>query len=167
MKRYIKSAIRSITDESFEDQLRWANNDVTDSRTLDQLSYSEDMWIRDEVADNPNASPDTLRRLSEDISLGVRSSVARNPNTPTDILYKLLNDPDRDVRVRLTKNPNCPADIVSALSHDPEAVIRYELLCSAVVDVSEEDVMRLCNDPASYVANLAKHVAKKRGYINS
>ena len=165
MKRYIKSAIHLITDEPWDDQMKWALNDMTDSRTLDQLSHSDDVWIRDEVASNPNISSDTLRRLSEDPNPGIRGTIAGNPNTPVDILYTLLNDSDRNVRMRLSRNPNCPADIVSALSRDSEPIVKYELLCSSVVNVSKEDVMCLCNDPNPSVATLAKYRAKSRGYV--
>jgi hypothetical protein len=49
---------------------------------LGRLSCDNDEWVRDNVAANPNTSPETLVWLSCDEDWSVRCMAVRNPNIP-------------------------------------------------------------------------------------
>ena len=109
MKRYIKSAIYDVTNESLDVQGELARDPNTPAEillkltpkmspyrpnTLESYSYELEMWI----AHNPNATAEILSTLSNSKAWYVRAAVADNSNTPDDVLKKLTDDDDELVR---------------------------------------------------------------------
>jgi hypothetical protein len=75
---------------------------------LNWLSYDKNLWIRHDVAWNPNTPPETLDRLANDKYSWVRWRVALNHNTLPETLDRLANDENSNVRRGVAKNPNTP-----------------------------------------------------------
>ena len=126
MKRYIKSAILSLSDEDYAIQYDIASDPNTSPETLQELStvtdYSHVHPIQRIVAENPSTSPETLRELSKVARLDVRSCVVRNLNTPEDVLRDMANDsddwvgrPPMEILTGLAQNPNTPTDVLTHL----------------------------------------------------
>lgn len=97
MKRYIKAAVRPVTDEDFNVQRKLADNPNTNPRTLDALANTSGRtsWIRERVAVNPNTSVETLAHLAKDPYPRVREALLRNSKVPTtlrDSIMRSLSD---------------------------------------------------------------------------
>ena len=69
-------------------------------------------WYTEEVAQNPNTSPDILKKILErGNDEKVSWNAAKNPNCPTDVLRMVLERGNNDlVSWNAAKNPNCPPD---------------------------------------------------------
>lgn len=91
MKRYIKSAIGSLSDEDLDARKEVARSGVSEQYT-DQLISDSNQYVRVEVAKNPNTSPELLTKLANDRSNKVKIAVAGNPNTPPEVLCKIRNN---------------------------------------------------------------------------
>ena len=86
MKRYIKSNIVDVSDESPE--------------------------LKRSIAADPNTRPSVLAQLANDIDWAVKWKVAYNPNTPAEALVKLMTIPDTDIQVGVASNPNTPVEVL-------------------------------------------------------
>lgn len=119
MKRYIKSAVRNLSNESSDEQyIMLKNNYITRPEQLAELANSDSYSIRKEVARNPNTPADILKELSRD-SAGYYV-VGRNPSTPVEVLWEYAKDTeDCDRWVAVAENPNCPPEILEYLMHEP------------------------------------------------
>ena len=124
MKRYVKSAIGDILNESTEAKREIARNPETDVDILNKLStdYDSGTWVRWEVAFNDSTPPETLAIMSNDKEDVVRAAVACNPNTPVEVLEKLISDKDMDVRKHASENPNATPDMVERYNNDIESI---------------------------------------------
>ena len=116
MKRYIKSAITPIEDIPINEQRDYTKDPDAHPEMLRRLSLSDEPWIRQGVADNPNTPVDVLVELSFDAEYTVRVSAAMNPNLPVSDIVRLASDSNESVKVGVARNPNTPADILEALS---------------------------------------------------
>lgn len=126
MKRYIKSAVKSVSDENLEDQRSFINDPNTSPDMLRQLfegrnaSYwREDYYICLDLAKSPNTPIDILKQLSDrEFDSNIRRCVAENPSTPADILVDMYNDGVvvMDVMYAIAGNPNTPSDLLDTLS---------------------------------------------------
>lgn len=126
MKRYIRSAVKSVSDESLEDQRSFINDPNTSPDILRQLFegrnpayWREDYYICLDLAKSPNTPVDILKQLSDrEFDSGIRQYVAENPSTPADILVDMYNDgvAEMDVMYAIAGNPNTPSDLLDTLS---------------------------------------------------
>jgi len=66
VKRYIRSAIASIHDESGDTKRDLAKSDYTSARDLAALSQDSDRYVRRDVASNPNLPLDARKKLIEE-----------------------------------------------------------------------------------------------------
>ena len=122
MKRYIKSAIGSLSDEDLDARKEVARSDVSEQYT-DQLISDSNQYVRVEVAKNPNTSPELLTKLANDRSNKVKIAVAGNPNTPPEVLCKITENTVSAIRdhrflTALLKNPSTPMVYCKALVDD-------------------------------------------------
>jgi len=115
MKRYIKSAINNILDESTWFQMEQASH-TDDPRVLAQLAKSPNLQVRYRVACNPCTSISTLATLTEDSDEYVRAGVAENDNVTEDLLRKLGNDDTRVVLEWVALNNKTPSDVLIKLT---------------------------------------------------
>ena len=132
MKRYIKSAIKPVSEESTETQRHIAESSRSSSRELDDIvdalllndyalnsNDADTLWY---ISANPNVSPQTLAKLARCKTPFIQISVAENPNTPEEALRSLATSTESKVLYALLTNPSTPDDIVSKLSHIPAAM---------------------------------------------
>jgi hypothetical protein len=86
--------------------------------SLNDLSKSKYLEVREAVANNSNTSSVALTLLAKDRSSLVRSSVAANPNTPMTSLKLLAKDEYDDVREAVARNPNTSKVSLRLLAKD-------------------------------------------------
>ena len=92
MKRYIRCAVKNISDES--EHSRWR------------------------IAEDPRTRPETLREIANNLSnrspWGAYIAVTANPNTPTDVLEMLArrwaNDPQ--MLMNIVRSPNVTSELL-------------------------------------------------------
>jgi hypothetical protein len=94
VKRYIKSVVKSVADESPQTQLDLIRNPDTSTRTLDELAHaliSEGAGDRvyEALIKHPNTSADTLRYLFSYFGNEFAVFYVDNPNVPDDILLSV------------------------------------------------------------------------------
>ena len=124
MKRYIKSAITPLSEESEEVQRKIATSSRNNPMALDKLaealledptSYDKDtLWY---IVENPNTLPQTLDKLADADIPFVKISVAQCPRTPVETLRKLSKSSSSNVLYGLITNPNTPDDVLAKISH--------------------------------------------------
>lgn len=91
----------------------------TDPDRLDALAWSDEDWIRMDVASNPSTARDTLMYLADDDSSFVLQAIIGNHNVDAGILVKVSENPlvkkDSTIARALLSNKLTPVDIKSAL----------------------------------------------------
>lgn len=156
--------------------LRWsvARHPATPHDVLERLSY-EETGIAEQVAANPNTSPETLHhiaqaRRSTDVCLinvalnsnaqlrtlrilltgaaGAREGVACHPNADVDILEKLVCDENENVRITLGAFAQ-QREILARLADDESAMVRRTVAKSRYTD--EAVLAKLATDPEDRV----------------
>lgn len=184
MKKYIKSAVKSLSEDDIytkyevaqrstrkEDLWLLAKDSNWDIRHT--LTYNENLpadiltylandsmpSIRCRVAAHPNTPSDTLSLLIYDGSSDVRRNVAQNPNTPIEILYKLAEDSNRSVRAALVQNSSLPMDFRKATASD----VDYCMYFCVYFDVRDED--ELSWDEPNELADSIQKRLESGGYI--
>lgn len=193
MKKYIKSAVADLSEESRDAKLLTAIHSIRPEQ-LEELSHSPVSDIRIAVAENPNTSVSTLKDLVSDTNYWVRYAIAKNPNAPiklinmavkslgesltwdiysyysklaesTDpkILTKLSDFRDYRVRRQVASNPNTPVDVLYKLALDED---------SDVVDVAvsnpsmpEESLAQLATSGDEYARYCVAHNPDTPAYI--
>ena len=92
MKRYIKSAVRDLSNSSiWDDRYTVAKNPATRADVLEKLAHDSEMGIRYAVAGNPSTPDKVLSYLLDDNSIDVPRNVLMNSNTSDTTLKKYLN----------------------------------------------------------------------------
>lgn len=115
MKRYIRSAVKDVTSEEYEDKKEIAESSDTSSYVLKQLATDDNRFIRKAVAENKNTPAEVLKLLVADTYAGVRESVACNPNATAEVLSCLVNDYSETIRNAITLSPNVTDKILMEL----------------------------------------------------
>ena len=119
MKRYIRSAVVNISDESDDIKRSVAMYPSTDADTLTALSKDPSPKVRLFVAYNTHTPTDALISLVNDSDSSVRQKALANPRLPTEELAKAVDERggwELDI-CGVAENPNCPASILDALAH--------------------------------------------------
>ena len=119
-------AVHSLTssetlDKLADDQLvvkkAVACNPHTSALTLDHLLESgdaaTDVYLREAIVTNPNASEHVLERCSQDDDVLVRTLCAQNPNISEGLLDRLSEDPVDHVLRTVLYNPNISSDTIT------------------------------------------------------
>lgn len=102
MKRYVRAAIRDISEESWK--------------------------FKQSLAIDPETSPRDLARLAADPDPAIRKFAARNAYTPVDVLRKLAQDSYYVVRLEVLQNDSTPYDIKQHISKhldDSSGVVEF------------------------------------------
>lgn len=93
-----------------------AEDENTPTEILSQLAH-ESIELAIIVAKNPSATPELLRELSFINNIKIRESLVSNPNTPKDILFELAGEFPQEfianpiLDLLLLENPQLPLDI--------------------------------------------------------
>jgi hypothetical protein len=138
--------IKNLTPSQMMDLAKDSN---TTSDILEILSKHKDMFIRIEVARNPNTSPDTLLSLGLDyddygwvscwalqnpnikesdreyIYLNNPYYASKKTNTPKETLTFLASNNDIAIRSRVARNPNTQPETLTLLAEDKSWVVRW------------------------------------------
>ena len=123
MKRYVKSAVMSISDEDPNTKYDLAGE--PDPDILRTLSEDSDDWVVGRVALNPNTPRQLLTKLSNHHNWGVRYGIAQNTATPIRTLRKLSKDKQYQVRRAVALNPSTPREVVECIAYyDPDGDVR-------------------------------------------
>ena len=91
---------RVVLAEVTQPQTRVAENDSTDSATLERLSLSDSSEVRAAVAQNEHTLRSTVLTLAEDLSSDVRYALAENAGTNMALLELLSLDENPYVQGR-------------------------------------------------------------------
>lgn len=131
MKRYIRSAVVNIKDES--EETKW------------------------ELARNPNLRPETLREIADSLSerspWGAYVAVIENPNTPVDVLENLMRLYGGDPQVSMTIAccPNVTSELLKYI-YDHSLGHRGILSCVAGNPKTPEYILKkLSQNSYSYI----------------
>lgn len=144
MKRYIKSAITPLSNESLEDK-RMIARESDDPEVLEQLFKDNshlgeyEYFVCLDLAQNPNTPLDILEQLGNklDYDTRIRNVVAENPNTPLSLLEELYRYGGVTTAIHIAENPNVSEDLlrkISRLSATPYNKSDYFSAMAAVAD---------------------------------
>lgn len=181
MKRYIKSAIRTTSDENAKDAAKIAKT-TSDPRVLSELASDKRITVRKNLAANPHTPESALLQLVDGADFDISTNIARNPgatakvllklsqvqnlsgyavisilkhpNVTDGIIYRLAKHPDECVRGRLINNAQqLPANIIDILAKDPDEYVRRTLLRYLIDNkiISEADYVQWAKDPSEKV----------------
>ena len=125
MKRYIRSSVIGLSDESWEG-----------------LAC---------IAAEPTTRPDVLRKLYKELDIFknrsacalVLEELAKNPSTPEDVLESLFIGGSTLVKRDLVLNPNLPDHLFEAILDDQMLLSNYILVSP---DTPPEILVRIAND---------------------
>ena len=109
-----------VNEEHKERLLDTAYDLTTPRDILANLAADPDVWVRFEVALNPQTPPDALLRLAEDPDLKVREQVTSNPHTPLEALILLAEDRSAYVRSSVAGRTGVPAQTLVSLAKDSD-----------------------------------------------
>ena len=137
MKRYIRSAVVNLNDESANNLAMIAWDIDTPSEILEQISKCKnaDISVKRALAYNPNTPIDILVRYANQVlkqtlqlDVGTCLNLGRNPSLPEKYMEKFAAHKNSYVRVAVAANPNAPMHILEKLASDKELrVIRTVL----------------------------------------
>lgn len=96
----------------------------TSQENLSRLAMSEDVRIRQRVAENSKEPPAVLESLARDDSPDVRLAVSTNPSCPVDVTFAMAYDPDATVRYGLAEDANAPPGVLKILAADENPYVR-------------------------------------------
>lgn len=119
MKRYIKSAIKNISDEDFNTQRHVASDPATRVETLRGMADTNDYFMNLDLASNPSTPWDILDKFTDfrHYSSHIRAAVASNPSATKEMLYKLMKPGDPIVYKAIAENPITPLDLLEEITH--------------------------------------------------
>lgn len=154
MKRYIKSAVKSLSEEDGRFQWELATDPNTGPRELEQLAQCSDWTVRSNVAKHPNVSVKTLTELSKDTVRSVLEGVTLNPKTPASVLLNLVYS-DYSVASNIIDNPNVTAEILDKLADSSISGVRA--LVAEDTKTLPDTLSKLANDPDAPVRVRVAH----------
>ena len=120
MKRYVRAAIRDLSEEPREVLLALAEDPRTRADTLTEISNQilgkYNLAVTLAIMSNPNAPDDLLVKYSDRAyKIEVHVAIAKNPNAPEEALRKLFDCKEYRTDAWLLKNPNTPKDLIPML----------------------------------------------------
>ena len=181
MKRYIKAAVKPVSEEDGYVQWTLANNAAASPRMLSELVADDtntgvlqavamnpntpaEALLRmldlpqyypglgEHIVFNPNITPEILARLADSGSDRVKMWVARKPKTPANVLERLAKG---RMAEHVCRNPNIPRELLDKLVVHGSS----DVLCSiAVTESTPVDILERLSHNGSYLV---------RGYVAS
>ena len=91
------------------------SNQKSSRLLLDLLAHDNDLYVRYDVAENPNTSSKTLASLSYDSKI-IRLRVALHLNTSSETLDELSRYLDNHTLVRVATHPNTTPETLEKIS---------------------------------------------------
>jgi len=137
-------------------------------KTLDyeeakELARNEDVKVRQEVAEHPNAQPEILYFLATDKVASVRAAIANNSATPRQADVMLTGDKDEGVRSQLAAKISQLAPGLSANEVDKLRRMTYEALeilardqATKVRQIVAETLKDMADAPPEVIRHLAE-----------
>ena len=126
---------------------------------LEILAKDEHGAVRNQVAENDNASFKILELLANDESEYVRADVVAHPNTSVEILTKLGNDPSHKVAKALIRNEKTPVEILEKIGLERGLVnIRNPKTSPQALAAAVERLIKVKFDPDENLYNLLENV---------
>lgn len=121
MKRYIKAAIKNMSEEGLDVRRNIAGDPNTRVDVLRDMADTNEYFIQLGLATNPNTPQDILDKFTDfrHYSSNVRAAVASNPSTTKDMLYKLMRPSNPDIYRAIASNPITPLDLLDEIAHMP------------------------------------------------
>jgi len=110
---------------------------------IKNLNFQEDAWVYRKLVKKFVKNINDIESYDE-----IFEEIALNPNTSPDLLYILKNYEDEDVRENVALNPNTPKSILRELSKDESPYVRMALLKRDDVDI--EFIKLLYTDKGEY-----------------
>jgi hypothetical protein len=125
MKRYIKAAVKPLSDEDLETKRGITRDSETSSELLWQL-YNENVNSEDwetqyfvclELAQNPNTPREILMQMASNWRTDQRilHSIGSNPNADIEIL-NVLSTYDLSIKASVAENPNATPELLWKLA---------------------------------------------------
>jgi hypothetical protein len=151
VKRYIRCAVKNLSDESANVAAKAAKGH--NLRELTQLASDNRVTVRRALASNPNTPAEVLDKLADDTRESVLSTLAANPNTPAETLQKIAKNPSLVGYTvhALADNPNVTPEIFISLARHPDECIRGVLAGITFSKLPAEAVNLLGRDPDDFV----------------
>ena len=128
-----------------------------------QLAQDDDVSVRQEVAEHPNAQPEILYFLATDKAASVRAAIAANDATPRQADVLLTSDADESVRSQLAQKISKLAPGLSAHEVDKIRKMTYEALEALARDqavkvrqIVAETLQEMADAPPEVIRHLAE-----------
>ena len=156
MKKYIRAAIKDISEEDNQYQFYLASAPDTSPRTLEQLFALNDGNINVNLAKNKNLPSDLAIKLAQwngPEDLLVLSWLARNPSVNAEVLDTIIDNPNRTdvISYYIACNPNLSVRAQYELADSDDPDVRYGLAENP--NLAEEVMYILADDSSKDVRN--------------
>lgn len=129
------------------------------------LAQSDDVKLREELAEKANVQPEILYFLAQDHAASVRSIIAANPSTPRKADLMLTQDGDEGVRSQLAAKISKLAPGLSANEVDKLRKMTYEALETLARDqavkvrqIVAETLKDMADAPPEVIQRLAQDI---------
>lgn len=172
MKRYIKSAVLPISDESYSTKIDIARNPHSRDSQLAALVETADPYLLSNLIFNPNASAatiiDVLKHYPEDIKdtdsyFHEICELLADVKYPEVIEY-LRQDPVWEhpgIRFGAAKNFKTPVPILIELAKDEESAVRHQVASHPELPI--DSLRELLDDLSPLTRSVAEKYYKLRG----
>ena len=142
---------------------KFRKGSLLDYEEAKQLARSEDVKVREELAEKGNVQPEILYFLAQDRAASVRSIIAKNDATPRHADLLLSDDADEDVRSELAGKISALAPGLSADEVDNLRRMTYEALEKLARDqavkvrqIVAETMAEMADAPPELIRHLAE-----------
>lgn len=142
---------------------KFRRGSLLDYEEAKQLARSDDLSVREELAEKPNVQPEILYFLAQDRAASVRAIIAKNDATPRHADLLLTDDADESVRSELAAKISALAPGLTADEVDHLRRMTYEALEKLARDqavkvrqIVAETLQDMANAPPEVIRHLAE-----------
>ena len=170
MKRYIKSAVKSLSEELSESAPYYKGRLAewtTRPSELQTLASSGDSDIIDALAENQNAPLDFLMDIvftPDQYSPVAVKRAAANSGLPEDTIRELSTTRNWYLRQGLARNPNISKDLLKKFVKSKDPVVRASAMENP--NIPTEWLQKALNDEAPHVRCSAGSALYHRGLLD-
>jgi len=113
MKRYIKSAVKTLQDLNRDQKIYIARHSPLSGRDLKSLASDNNEYVRMGVARNPLVSLDVLEQLVGDAySINVSDAAISNKSVTPEVLISWVDNSKPIVRWRIAGSKKTPIEVL-------------------------------------------------------
>ena len=169
MKRYIKSAVKSLSEELSEASPYYKGQlveRITSPRELQTLASLDDDTVIAALAENPNAPPDVLIDIlsnPDQYDSVIVQRAAANPQLPEDTIRELSSTRNWDIRRGLARNPNISKDMLKKFVKSKNALLRAAAMGNP--NIPTEWLQKALDDEVPHVRCSAGSTLYDRGLL--